>query len=480
MMRHWIVHFFLLFLLVGIADAAEVPTFRRQMIQVPSSSPEWGIWPYWKDINKDGLTDLLVLDQKDSRAFIYNQNSSGFPAEPTQCIEFPGGTAWFTLLDVDKHPGDEMLISTSERLVYYRQDNGIFEIKPEKLIEAKQAIPVNHPPIAIEPDKWAGDLKNAIPVVFSDHTVLYKCDENYQLKQVEEIEYQYKKSIHKETWSIWSLGAKRTEQVVIRTTAQGKSEEAEEKEPTKESEYVEKEIEKIKKKSRWWGDYAIEREDINADNRKDLILWKTSGELFDLKTNVMVFIRQEDGNLPQRPNQILRCKGVPFDMDYRKWHASILSDINDDGLLDIVLLDLKTKPLSVSTFIETVVSKGLDFVISVRPFKKDKGYSEHADFMLDVTAMLPIFGGVADFITLDGDFNADGRKDLIVRRTLSQCDIYLSSSASGFFDLKPKLQLQVPQQGRMFVEDLNNDGISDIYLIDYEKGQITFFVSGSS
>ena len=29
----------------------------------------------------------------------------------------------------------------------------------------------------------------------------------------------------------------------------------------------------------------------------------------------------------------------------------------------------------------------------------------------------------------------------------------------------------------MFVEDLNNDGISDIYVINYEKGQIAVFLS---
>ena len=66
------------------------------------------------------------------------------------------------------------------------------------------------------------------------------------------------------------------------------------------NEYIEKEIEKIKKDNLWWGDYAMEKEDINADNDKDLILWRTSGELFDIKTNIMVFIRQDDGNLPPK------------------------------------------------------------------------------------------------------------------------------------------------------------------------------------
>jgi hypothetical protein len=96
---------------------------------------------------------------------------------------------------------------------------------------------------------------------------------------------------------------------------------------------------------------------------------------------------------------------------------------------------------------------------------------------MDVTTMLPISEQFAHSINFDGDFNADGRPDLIIRRDMTQCNIYPSSLANGFYEKVSKLQLELPAEGRMSVEDLNSDGISDIYLIDYEKGRITVFLS---
>jgi hypothetical protein len=144
------------------------------------------------------------------------------------------------------------------------------------------------------------------------------------------------------------------------------------------------------------------------------------------------------------------------------------------------MIELKVRLLSISNFLEAVFSQGLDWILSVRQFKEGKGYSNRADFKMDVTTMLPISEHFSDSINFDGDFNADDRPDLIIRRTQTQCDIYLSSLANGFYEKKSKLQLQVPAEGRVSVEDLNSDGISDIYLIDYEKGRIAVFLSESS
>ena len=132
-MKHWIEKTCLLLLLAGIVYAEDVPAFKRQIIQMPVSSPGW-VQPSWKDINGDGLVDLLALVQRDNKAFIYIQNSSGLPSAPTQSIELPEGTAWITLYDINEHPGKEMIISTTEGLIYFRQNNSIFEMKPEKLI----------------------------------------------------------------------------------------------------------------------------------------------------------------------------------------------------------------------------------------------------------------------------------------------------------------------------------------------------------
>src|SRR4030042_192379 len=109
-MKHWIRKTFLLLLIAGIVYAENVPAFKRQVIQVPISSPGW-VQPSWKDINGDGLVDLLALVQRDKKVFIYIQNNSGLPIAPTQSIELPEGTAWITLYDINEHSGKEMLIS---------------------------------------------------------------------------------------------------------------------------------------------------------------------------------------------------------------------------------------------------------------------------------------------------------------------------------------------------------------------------------
>jgi len=476
-MKHWIRKTCFLFLFAGIVYAEDVPVFRRQVIQVPMSSLDW-VWPYWKDINEDGLVDLLALVQRDEKAFIYLQNSTGFPSAPTQSIDLPEGTAWLTLYDVNEHPGNEMLISTIRGLVYYRQNNGIFEMKPEKLIDAGQVFVSSHSPIIIEPNRLPEKLKNTIPVVFSDHTVIYRCDENYRLSPVEEIEYEFKSTMEKFNWNSWSIGAKSSDQIRIKTTAQGKSEDSELRKPEEENEYIKNMVEKTKEKE--LQACFVVREEINGDGNEDVALVHIVQDI-DVKTNIIIFLRQKDGRLGEKPNQVLRCRGIPVKGDYpRPSYFSPFVDINKDGYLEIVMIELKALLLSASSILEAVVSKGLDWVLSIRQFKEGKGYSNRADFKMDITTILPISEQFVDFIKFDGDFNADGRPDFIVRRAPTQCSIYLSSPTGNFYDREPKLQLEVPAEGRTFVEDLNSDGISDIYLIDYEKGRIAVFLSESS
>ncbi|MHC4571287.1 MAG: FG-GAP repeat domain-containing protein [Planctomycetota bacterium] len=475
-MKHWITQIVLLSLLAGIVYAEDIPAFKQQTIQVPVGHL-FGLWPYWKDINRDGLTDLLALVQRDGKVFIYNQNSSGFPASPGQSIEFPKGTAWFTLYDVSKDPDDEMLISTSDGLAFYRQNNGVFEKEPQKLIEAKQVFVADTSPIVFDPNKYSEDLKNAIPVVFPDHTIIYKCDENYQLKPGERIEHQFKKTMDKFNWNSWSLGSKKSDQIRIRIIAQDKSEDREEKDSMEENEYIRKMLKEIKGKRQQ--DCFIEKRDINNDGNKDVILLHLQQDI-DVKTNVIIFKRREDGKLPEKPDQILRCRGLPIIGDYPGPSYWIpFFDINNDGFLDIVFMELKTIPTSVSAFFEMLASKGMDWTLTVRLYKVGKGFSSRTDFKMDFKAMLPFSENFADLINLEGDFNADGRKDLIIRRSPTQSDIYFSSLSNGFFEREPKLQFEMPAEGRTSVEDLNGDGISDIYLINYVKGRITVFLSKS-
>ena len=463
-------------MLSGIVYAGDVPVFRRQVIQVPLNGPSW-IWPRWKDINKDGLLDLLALVQSERTLFIYNQNNSGFPSVPSQTIKFPDDTAWFAIHDVSGHPGDEMLISTGNGLAYYRQDNGTFEKQLQKLVEAKQVFTGNGWPHFISLTKQEGNSTITVPVIFSDHTVLYEFDEHYQFTPGEKVELEFSRSIEEQDWTNWSLGAKESSRLCIRTTAAEKSEDNESKTPEENeyNEYITTVIEKIRKDSKWY-EYGIEKKDINADGREDLVLWQFTG--IDPRMTVMVFVRRQDDKLPEQPSQVLRCRGIPIQPDYNNRHVSLLGDVNNDGLLDIILAKLKIKPLSASSLFEAISSKGMDWVLTVRLFKKPKGYSKQADFRMDITTMLPMYGWAMDFINFGGDFNADDRKDLIIKRSPTRSEVFLSSVSNGFFDRKAKLQFELPTERRWSTKDLNGDGISDVFVIGYRgDGQLTLFLS---
>ena len=64
-------------------------------------------------------------------------------------------------------------------------------------------------------------------------------------------------------------------------------------------------VEKMKKDRRWY-QYGIEEKDIDSDGREDLVLWHVDGYLIRPKATITVFARQENGELPEKPNQIIR------------------------------------------------------------------------------------------------------------------------------------------------------------------------------
>jgi hypothetical protein len=469
-MKRWVTTTLFLFVLAGIVHAENTLAFNRHVIQVPVNTVDW-VWPYWKDINEDGLKDLLAHGLK-QEGFIYLQNSSGFPSAPTQTIIFSEDTAWFTLYDVSKHPGDEMLLSTSEGLFYYRQNNGIFEITSEKLIEAKQVIPRNNYPLY----QWPEDIKDTIPVIFPNHTIIYKVNENYQLEKVRAVEHEFKKTMDKFNWNSWSIGPKKSDQLRIRTVTQEKLKGSRGEGSTEENEYIRNMLKKTKAKH--GQPCSVERRDIDNDGNKDVILLHIQADI-DVKTNIIIFKRRQSGELPEKPDQILRCRGIPIIGDHpRPGHSTPFYDINNDGFSDIVFMEFKKLTTSASDLFEILTSEGMDWILTVRLYKSGKGFSDRADFKMDIKTMPPFSDNFVHLINIKGDFNADGRKDLIIKRSTTRSDIYVSSLSNGFFEQQPRLCLETPLKGQIFVEDLNSDAISDIHMIDYENGRIAVFLSG--
>jgi len=481
MIRNWFKIIVLLFVFGSAAFADEVPSFKRQVIKISSDAQFNYGWKYvWEELNGDSLVDLLVVSPA-GKVFLHYQESSGFSGAAKQSWKLPEDAVWFRVADVSEDPNAEIVISTGDGVKYYRQVDGVFETNPRVLIEAKQVFARNPIRVISYFDRsryWKEKVDGGIPVIFADGVVIYESDKQYKYKAAGKIELEHKSEIWKWGRSKWSLGGKGGNALWVTTKAKDKADLSEKGDSEEENEYIKKMIEKIKGHE-LQGHYII-AQDINGDDKKDVTLVHLMQNI-DLKTNLMIFFRREDYSLPEEPDQILRCRGIPVVGDYPgPREVSPFIDTNKDGLADIVMMELKDRPVSPSSLVKIVISRGLDWVLTVRLFRKEKGFNNRADFSMDIATMLPTseqFGDVANF---DGDFNGDGRPDLLIRRSPTQSYVYLSSVSNGFFNPKSQLKLEVPAEGWTAVKDLNGDGVSDVYLIDYGKGEITVFLSERS
>jgi len=473
MRREIITICFVLLFTVAVC-AGKLPRFKSQAIEVPVSGCKW-VDAYLKDIDGDGLKELLAFARCEGRVFIYKHSSEGFAISPSQSIKFPEGTAWVGFCDVDKMAGEELLVSTSNGLSYFRVKEGIFQKEPEVLLEAEQVFWGGGGLGFLFFEQYKEQLEGGIPVIFADRTVIYEIDGDFELTRGKELKLQRHRSLKKWWGTNWSLGAKESRGLLIQTKAKA----ALENQEVEENDYIRKTIKRLKKDQGWYS-YGIQGEDINADGKEDVVIFEVAGNQIDLKTTVMVFIRRQDGELPGEPSRVLRLKGFPIELDYQKRNTSILKDIDKDGIWEIVLVEVDMNIFSVSSVLETVISRGMDFTLTIREFHKENGYSHRADFSIDVTTMLPMFQPPGNLIRFEADFNGDSLPELVVRRRAREMKIYLSSRETGFFEKESRLEFTVPDKGYVNFDDLNGDGISDIYVVNSEEARVTFILSSSS
>ena len=177
----------------------------------------------------------------------------------------------------------------------------------------------------------------------------------------------------------------------------------------------------------------MDRVDVDGDGREDLVLWQASGKL-DFKTDIYIFLRGADQKLPEQPTQVLHCRGFPIPIGSTKKRSPV-HDLNGDGVCELVLLEMKTRIISESGLVETVVSHGLDWALTIRSFHHG-AFSRSPDASVPVTGILlsEILGRVADSLfketsmataasifwsdarTLNGIFSAARRTDAGSRR----------------------------------------------------------------
>lgn len=447
---------------------------------------------HFADIDNDGRLDLLAVDPVEQKLLIFRQRLSGFTNAPDQVVELPPQTAWIVLYDVDAHPGLELLLSTATGLVYHRQNRGVFESERHTLFKAEQVFTNADPPILISLAANA-----AIPVISATNEVLHRRNSAFawdagQSMALEVISNQWF-GYHND----WNMGPNPSYHLRVHQTLRSKSNVLSDGKPDSdtlaaqvnakgvqflraddkqaENDSLRKLIAEMKKAGPRHQP-GINRVDLNGDGQKDLVLWQILGD-FESRTDVYVFLRGADGTLPERPSQILHCRGFPIPVGSPQ-QISPIGDLKGDGTYALVLLDVKSTIASVSSVVEMALSRGLDLTLTIRSSNRGL-FARSPDAALSVTAIMPVESMGEWPLFLWGDFNGDGRLDFVVRRATTQWNIYLSTDDGHWFKPQPAMTFEKPMPGYFDLADLNGDGRSDIVLRAKDDARIFIFLSQS-
>ncbi len=223
--------------------------------------------------------------------------------------------------------------------------------------------------------------------------------------------------------------------------------------------------------------------DINRDGRVDLIKntwlqepWFIPGTLSG-KVLVRIYPADEQGQIPTEPRQVFRKND---------WIDSIpVADVDGDGCMDLVL-GYSTFD-SREGFRKAFTAKQIDFKLRFHFYRPGEGFPEKPDCDADLMIRLdhpsielthPRGWYFERLVNLQGDFDGDGDRDLLVRDRADRISVYSFVSRQAGFARNADAGFDCTDPfDRLQVEDLNNDGVSDLILKSSKKGVFRAFIS---
>jgi len=462
------------FFLAAMAVRAKPVELSSRVITLPVNAGQ----TLFVDVEGNGRCSLLAIDPPGNRLLNYLPGPDGFASSPGQVITLPPQTAWVAACEVDPHrahPGLELLASTATGLVSCRPNAGRFETEWHTLIKARQVFTNANFPILTSLATNATGTNLLIPVISADQAVLYHQAKDGAWSPEPALPFTEQPTawhINRDDWDeSWALGSQRAFNLQIQKTFRVQPEPHHDQPPT--NTVVLKLLADLGKNTSAWPPQA-RFVDIDGDGQPDLVIWQVSGRL-DFKTDVYLFRRGADQNLPDRPAQVLHCRGLPIPSGPTDMPSPVL-DLNGDGHYELVLFEFNYGIASASGILERALSHGLDCSLTIRSFHNHV-FSSSPDASVPVTVILSaeVLNGSPFFI--QGDFNADGRPDLLVRRSDTEWNIFSSTRDGRWFESQPAMTFHVPSQGYMEIKDLNGDGLSDVIWHEPEANRLSIFMS---
>lgn len=202
------------------------------------------------------------------------------------------------------------------------------------------------------------------------------------------------------------------------------------------------------------GTVKLEAFDLNIDGWVDIILTKASRASFTKNISHLQVYMNKQGRFDALPDYLLTSENFGGE--------HIISDFNQDGLLDIALLTFKIGfPQAVRFLLTRRAGNSFDCYY----MREDHTYPMTPDEKLTFTRNVDLGAIIGTGLchTCEADFTGDGLKDLIIGTNTEEFTIY-PGSEEGFFTKKNTIKLKVPVTPTQVVADINNDGMADLVL----------------
>lgn len=434
--------------------------FRPQLITLPFNANALRFIP----LEEHGRAALLAVDPLQRKLLIYRQRPWGFTNVADQVLPLPPRTAWVAPCDVDAHPGLELVVSTAGGIAYYRQNNSVFETELRTLVNAEQVFTNDD-----TPRLFSLATNTSLPVISMSEAVFYTRNPAHEWRPAEPLALTRTRSGWSDDRQQWTLGQNHSRGLRVEERFQVRPEER----AVQSNDAIRKLVEELKKdKTR--ANPGTNTVDINHDGKVDFVLWQVIPAL-EPRTDVYAFLAGADGRLPDKPTQVLHCRGVPIPLDSTD-EQSLLGDLKRDGNYELVLMEVSSPLASSAGILEMALSMGIGCRLAIRTFHGD-AFSVTPDAHIPTTLLLagqelqhwPTF--------VCGDMNGDGRADLLAQRSATQWNVYLSKAGPDWFTTQPAITFDTPMPGYLTLEDINGDGRADIVVRQWDDPRVYILVS---
>jgi len=208
----------------------------------------------------------------------------------------------------------------------------------------------------------------------------------------------------------------------------------------------------------------VSLKDLNQDGLLDMMVEKFSRKegIFNPKKQFHIYFGQEApgenseiGVFNKTPDHIIVNRGFQI-------HSRV-GDINHDGKMDIFVPVVE---ISIFKLIAMLLTGEIDVTIYAYLMDKDGKYQQKPDDELEFTIEIDKSGRKIPVSEMEGDFDADGRKDYLMARPGHLLLFFASDDGKLKKEADLEYPMEIPDDGRRVkAHRINSDERSDIVIV---------------